>query len=404
MAGPESLKMVLDRLKSLVTLKPITDESKAMYVARPEHASGRLIYVHPDKSIPRGAKITVRSDECALFFREGQFVVRINAGTELLDTGNIPYLGHLLVDRFTDGNHFLCELYFVSLNETVLNLPQTPLGQYRDLNSANVVSIEGSLSYTVKIQDPLKLISQVVGQSADASEGVQELINGRMLNFMRKAVGLRVQRYPVLTVVSNVDSEAMSQEIQALAEAEFGPLGLSFGRMLDLQATLDSASLHLLRDFGIQESNLALQEKGSRIANQEGFAEFNLIQGQRAALEGFGQGMAQGGSPMLMTGGLGMDLTRRGPPSGGSRGGSASGSGRPSPVLSSPPSFLILTDRGSTGPYSARQIALMAISKGQALADLQIRGAADPDDVSFTADLEPLIVQEYQRRKPPAAS
>lgn len=398
--------MVLDRLKSLVTLKPITDESKAMYIVRPEHASGRLIYVHPDKSIPRGAKLTVRTDECALFFREGQFVVRINAGTELLDTNNIPYLGHLLVDRFTDGNHFLCELYFVSLNETVLSLPQTPLGQYRDLNSANVVSIEGSLSYTVKIQDPLKLISQVVGQSADASEGVQELINGRMLNFMRKAVGLRVQRYPVLTVVSNVDSEAMSQEIQTLAEAEFGPLGLSFGRMLDLQTTLDSESLDLLRDFGKQESNLALQEKGSRIASQEGFAEFNLIQGQRAALEGFGQGMAQGGSSMLMTGGLGMDLTRRGPSSGGSRGGgvASGGGGRSSPVLSGPPSFLILTDRGSTGPYSARQIALMAISKGQALADVQIRGAADPDDVSFTADLEPLIVQEYQRRKPPAAS
>jgi membrane protease subunit (stomatin/prohibitin family) len=395
--------MVLDRLKSLVTLKPITDESKAMYLVRPEHASGRLIYVHPDKSIPRGAKLTVRTDECALFFREGQFVVRINAGTELLDTNNIPYLGHLLVDRFTGGNHFLCELYFVSLNETVLNLPQTALGQYRDLNSANVVSIEGSLSYTVKIQDPLKLISQVVGQSADAGEGVQELINGRMLNFMRKAVGLRVQRYPVLTVVSNIDSEAMSQEIQTLAEAEFGPLGLYFGRMLDLQTNLDSESLDLLRDFGKQESNLALQEKGSRIASQEGFAEFNLIQGQRAALEGFGQGMAQGGSSMLMTGGLGMDLTRRGPSSGASRPGLASGGGRWSPVLSGPPSFLILTDRGSTGPYSARQVALMAISKGQALANLQIRGAADPDDVSFTADLEPLIVQEYQRRKPPTA-
>jgi membrane protease subunit (stomatin/prohibitin family) len=392
--------MVLDRLKSLVTLKPITDESKAMYIVRPEHASGRLIYAHPDKSIPRGAKLTVRSDECALFFREGQFVVRINAGTELLDTNNIPYLGHLLVDRFTDGNHFLCELYFVSLNEVVLQLPSTSLGQYRDLNSANVVSIQGSLSYTVRIQDPLKLISQVVGQSSDAGESVNKLVNGRMLNFLRKAVGVRTLEYPVLTVVSNVDSEAMSQEIQALAQAEFGPLGLSFGRMLDLQTTLDSESVDLLRDFGKQESNLALQEKGSRIASQEGFAEFNLIQGQRAALEGFGQGMAQGGSSMLMTGGLGMDLTRRGA-SGASRG-TAPGGGRPSPVLSGPPSFLILTDRGSTGPYSARQIALMAISKGQALADLQIRGAADPDDVSFTADLEPLIVQEYQRRKPPA--
>jgi len=93
-----------------------------------------------------------------------------------------------------------------------------------------------------------------------------------------------------------------------------------------------------------------------------------------------------------------MDLTRRGHP----RTAAASAS-RPGSVMSGPPGFLILTDRGPTGPYSARQIALMAISKGQALANLQIRGAGDPEDVSFTADLEPLIVQEYQRRKPPGA-
>jgi membrane protease subunit (stomatin/prohibitin family) len=389
--------MVLDRLKSLVTLKPIFDESRAMYIARPDHAAYRLIYAHPDRTIPRGTKLTVRSDECALFFREGRFVVRIDAGTELLDTNNIPYLGHLLVDTFTGGNHFLCELFFVSLNECVLNLPSTSLGQYRDLNSANVVSIQGSLSYSVRITDPLKVLSQIAGQSADAGDAVQELVNGRMLNFLRKAVGIRTLRYPALTVVSNVDSEAMSQEIQALAEAEFGPLGISFGRLLDLQTALDQESLGILRDFGKQESTLALQEKGSKIANQEGFAEFNLIQGQRAALEGFGQGMANGGGPMMMSTGLGMDLTRRGSAR------SAPSSTRTATVLSGPPSFLILTDRGTTGPYSARQIALMAISKGQALSQVQIRGAGDPEDVSFSADLEPQIVQEYQRRKPPGA-
>lgn len=387
--------MVLDRLKAIVTLKAVTDESKAMYIARPESATQRLIYLHPDKSVPRGAKLTVRSDECALFFREGQFIARVDSGTELLDTASIPFLGHLLVDRFTDGNHFLCELFFISLNECVLTLQQAELGQYRDLNSANVVSVQGSLSYTVRITDPVRLISQLVGQTSAAGDAVQELLNGRMLSFFRKSVGVRTLRSPVLTLVSNVDSEDIGNEIRALADKEFSPLGVGLVRILDLQTMLDEQSLNILRDFGRQESSLALQEKGSRIANQEGFAEFNLIQGQRAALEGFGQGLARSGAPMLMTGGMGMDLTRRAQTRG------TASPAKPGTVLSGPPGFLIITDHGTTGPYTARQLALMAISKGQEPSEILIRSTADPEEVSFTADLEPQIMQEYQRRSTP---
>jgi membrane protease subunit (stomatin/prohibitin family) len=393
--------MVLDKLKSLATFSWVADETKSMYVARPEHAVGRLIYQHPDKSIPRGTKITVRSDECALFFREGKFVARINAGTELLDTANLPFLGHLLIDNFTDANHFICELFFVSLNESILNLPAQELGQYRDLNSGNVVGIQGGLSYTVKVNEPVKIITQLGGQSAQSADAVHEILNGRMLNFLRKAVATRSQQIPVLSVVSNLDAEAISQEIRHTSDAEFLPLGIGLGRIYDLFMSLDQTSLDLLRDYGKQEANLSLQEKGSRIASAPGFAEFNLVQGQRAALEGLGQGMASGKGPMVMTGGMGMDLTRRPAPSTtshvrGPRGGPS--------VLNNQAMFLVAGERGMSGPFSARQVALLAISKNIDLADLTIRSTEDPEDVLFSANLEPLIVNEYKRRAPPASS
>lgn len=50
----------------------LTNETKSLYIARPDEFANDLIYLHPDKSIPRGTKLTVRSNECALFFREGQ--------------------------------------------------------------------------------------------------------------------------------------------------------------------------------------------------------------------------------------------------------------------------------------------------------------------------------------------
>jgi membrane protease subunit (stomatin/prohibitin family) len=392
--------MIFDRIKSIVTLQGVRDETKSLYIARPEQAAGQLIYKHPDQSIPRGAKLTVRSDECALFFREGKLVARVDAGTELLDTANLPFLGHFLIDKFTDANHFICELFFVSLYECSLSLPGHRLGQYKDLNSANLVEIDGSLSYTVRVVEPGQLITQLGGQNAYSGEAVREVINGRMLNFFRKAVGLRAQRAPVLNVVSNIDSEAIAQEIANLATLEFTPLGLGLGRIFDLTLSLDEASLQLLRDFGKQEANLVLQEKGSRIATQEGFETFNLMQGQRAALEGMGKGMAVGNGPLVMSGGMG-DLTRRSPQ--GLRQVSA-GAGRGPSVLPTQSLFLVLTDRGATGPYSARQVALMAISKGQALSEVQIRASDDPPEVAFSADLEPQIVSEYKRRAPPGTA
>ncbi len=344
----------------------LTNETKSLYIARPDEFANDLIYLHPDKSIPRGTKLTVRSNECALFFREGRYIGRINAGTVLLDTANIPFLGHLLIDKFTDANHFICEIFFVSLSEIIFAITLSSLGQYKDINSANVVSIVGGMSYTVKVSDPSKLVIELSGQSGGSGRVVQEIFNGRMLNQFRKAVGFRTQKVPVLDVVSNVDSEAISSEVQRLGHAEFDPLGIGIGRVFDVALRLDADSLNLLRDFGKQEAQLAIQAKGMKLATGDGFAEYNLIQGQRAALEGLGMGLGTGNGPVVMTGmNLGANLTGANsrPPS------RSAGSGRPSTVLSGQPMFIMKTDAGETGPYSVRQIALLAISKNISLSD-----------------------------------
>ena len=52
----------------------------------------------------------------------GKFVGSFSAGRHTLDASNIPFLGQL-VDKFTGGNVFLCEVYFVTTRE----LPSAPL-------------------------------------------------------------------------------------------------------------------------------------------------------------------------------------------------------------------------------------------------------------------------------------
>ena len=179
-----------------MALNFFTKETKSFYIARPAEAARDLIYLHPDKSIPRGAKLTVRSDECALFFREGKYIGTIKPGTTtLIDTANIPFLGHGLIDAFTDGNHFLTEIFFVLLSEVIIPLFSVPLGQYMDLNSRNVVSVNGSFQYTIRVQEPLKLISAIGGQSAYSQDAILQIFNGRMINGLRKMVGQRALIY-----------------------------------------------------------------------------------------------------------------------------------------------------------------------------------------------------------------
>ena len=85
-------------------------------IARPDSAKDYWVYKHPDQTIPMKAQLTVDSDEVALFFKDGKFVGSFSAGRHTLDASNIPFLGQL-VDKFTGGNVFICEVFFVTTRD-----------------------------------------------------------------------------------------------------------------------------------------------------------------------------------------------------------------------------------------------------------------------------------------------
>ena len=382
-----------------------TKETKSFYIARPAEAANHFIYLHPDKSVARGSKITVRSDECALFFREGKYIATIPPGTTtILDTANLPFLGHLLVDKFTGADHFIIEIFFVRLAETIASVGPVILGQYQDLNSKNIVSVELQLQYTIKVQEPVKLISEIGGQSTFSQENILQVFNGRLLNGMRKLIGQRASQLPIFSIVSNVDVEALSVDLKGFIAEEFSRAGAKVERVFDLKLQLDEDSLNILREFGKQEANLAIQAKGSQLAKQDGFAEFNLIQGQRAALEGLGQGLSNGQGVAIMGMGLGIGGNLSVARSGGnvtrsSRWERESTTGKVS-SLAPPRTFYIKAEHTEEGPYPDRTVALIAISKNMALSDILIRGDDDPVGLYFPASAEPTISNEYKRRNP----
>jgi len=371
----------------------IKNESRSLYIARPDAAANELIWSHPDRSIPRGAKITVRSDEIALFFREGKYIGRISPGTVLMDTANVPFLGHLLVDQFTGGNQFITELYFCKTSETQISLHNENIGQYTDALSANLISLFGGLEYTLIASDPERLIQGIGGQNISSSDLAIEKFNGRVNNILRNIVGQLAKTHQITDITSGSLTDLISTTLQEKLADEFSSMGVKLVRLLNLVITLDPQSEQLLREFGKRRSDLRIQELGAQLATQDGFADFNLIQGQRQALEGLGDGLATGNSPILM-GGIGMNANLTGSPrSRVTRSSSSSTIGKSGPIRGERKFFYIFNDR-EEGPLTARNLALLSLSKNISLQDLMIR-AEDNEFKEPKGCLESFLVSMF---------
>lgn len=212
------------------------------------------------------------------------------------------------------------------------------------------------------ISEPEKLIQGIGGQNITSSDLAIEKLNGRVNNALRNAVGQLSKAHQITDITSGSLTESISAALKDKLSSEFSQMGVQLIRLLNLVIALDPESEELMREFGKRRSDLRIQEMGAQLATQEGFAEFNLIQGQRQALEGLGDGLATGNSPILM-GGLGLAANLTGTSrSRVTRGPSSMPSGRGGPIRGERKFFYVLNQQ-EEGPLTARNLALLALSK-----------------------------------------
>ena len=77
-------------------------------IARPDQLKGLIVYKHPDQNIPMYSQLTVDSDECAVFFKDGKVVGVLPPGRHTMSTQNIPFLNNL-INKFTGGDVFISQ-------------------------------------------------------------------------------------------------------------------------------------------------------------------------------------------------------------------------------------------------------------------------------------------------------
>ena len=178
---------------------------KEMMLARPDDKKSLIVWKWPDQNIPMFSQLTVDSDECAVFFKNGQcFGVLPGGQRHTLSTQNLPFLNNF-VNEFTGGNMFIAEIFFVKTTP-VRSIPVGgPIGDMIDPLTGEMVSPRMFGEFSVAVTDPAKFIIGYVGQAAAGdNDAVLDWVKGLFLMGVKQTLGevCEVEGKSVLQTVS----------------------------------------------------------------------------------------------------------------------------------------------------------------------------------------------------------
>jgi membrane protease subunit (stomatin/prohibitin family) len=162
---------------------------REMMVARPDHLKQLIVYKHPDQNIPMYSQLTVDSDECAVFFKDGRVQGVLPPGRVTLQSQNIPFLNGLITN-YTGGQVFIAEVFFVK-TAPVRSVPfGGPIGEMIDPMTQLLVTprIFGEMS--VVVIDPVRFIVGYSGQAAAGDNNqVLEWVKGLFMTGVKTTLG-----------------------------------------------------------------------------------------------------------------------------------------------------------------------------------------------------------------------
>ena len=268
-------------------------------IARPDSAKDHWVYKHPDQTIPMKAQLTVDSDEVALFFKDGKFVGSFSAGRHTLDASNIPFLGQL-VDKFTGGNVFICEVYFVTTREMQGIKFGTSIGDVMDPQTKLRVRLMVYGEFSAKVIDPAKLLIGLVGQRATTNDAAVGWFKSQVQKTMKDGIAELIvkQDWPLLKVTSGAYTNEIEETTLNDVRKNIEPYGVEIIRFGDFSISMDQADKERLDKL---VERLAYISATGGMAGYQQLAQAEMMMG---AAEGMKKG--GGGSTALEGAGIGM--------------------------------------------------------------------------------------------------
>lgn len=271
-------------------------EVRREFIAVPDTHKGQILYKWPDQNIRKFSRAIVEPDAVAVFMSQGQVMGVIPPGQHTLDARELPFLG-MFIDWASGGDAFKAEIYFVGTREFPNNRFGGRLDEVQDPVSTLYVTLRAFGEYALKVTDPTKLILNLTGTiDVTDNKNITGWVAEQLLKVTRTTVTVQLMSgaWPIMGL------SAHSPEIEAAvvpaADQQLENYGITVSRLGNLDINLD------------EEDNAKLKKFAGDVAYSRLAGGF-LQAAQAEALQGAGQGMAQGGAavtPMFLGAGFGM--------------------------------------------------------------------------------------------------
>lgn len=278
----------------------VKGEVQRNFIARPEESKDSIIYKYPETNVRMLTQLTVNADEIVLFVKDGTVVGKLTAGRHTLDTNNIPFLSALL-EKFTGGNMFIAELFFVSLREFSSLKFGGPIGEMRDPDTGLGIGTMVYGDFSLKVNDAQKLILGLVGMRRASNEEFLGWFKNQVLKVLRDRVAELIvkKKWPLLDVTSGAYTEEIETEVLAGLLPHVDPYGVQIVRFGNFTLSIkpeDEATL----------KKLSKDVAYAKLAG--GFQQYAQGQAMLGAAEGMAKGGGEGGggSGALQGAGLGV--------------------------------------------------------------------------------------------------
>jgi membrane protease subunit (stomatin/prohibitin family) len=285
---------------------------REMMIARPDHLKHAIVYKHPDQNIPFWSQLTVDSDECALFFKDGQYVGWLPAGRHTLQTQNIPFLNNL-VNKFTGGDVFIAEIFFVKTQPIRSLAFGGKLESMEDPILFEFVTPRLHGEFSLVVTDPVRFVIGFYGQGAGSTDPqeVTEWIKRLLFMSVKTIIGqMSAQTGRSLLNLGGMTSDVAGRIMQSAPNLD--DIGVKVLQIADFNINFSAEDMKLLREANRQRAEakrnvgiaadtakakqFELDQKyhqDARYVQQLAGNYTNYAAGQ--AMIGAGEGMRQGG-------------------------------------------------------------------------------------------------------------
>ena len=281
-----------------------------MAIARPDAAKDLWVYKHPDQTIPWKAQLTVDSDEVALFFKDGKYVGSFAAGRHTLDASNIPFLGQL-IDKFTGGNVFICEAFFVTTREMPSLKFGTSIGDIQDPQTKLRVRLMVHGEFSARVIDPVKLLIGLVGQRNATNEGFLPWFKSQVQKTMKDGIAELIvkQNWPLMKVTSGAYTDEIEETTLGGVRRHIEPYGVELIRFGDFSVSMDPADRDRLDK--LVDKIAYVEGMGAASGGMAAYQQLAQAEMMMGAAEGMKKG-GDGGGGALQGAGIGMGFAMAG--------------------------------------------------------------------------------------------